>query len=401
MATITSFAPLTASPGTKISIYGTGFTGATDVEFGGYDALIFKVVTDLLIEAYTGLDGDGTVSVTTASGTVTRAGFTQLKTKKKIPQFPYANRPLANADKVLIWGDAEGRTLYGNIGDLPFTNGSGGGGTGTALGSPFPVRVSDISYSYNAGTNTTTITDVRLIGKTDYAVIATQLGGNEFPDNLITYNALAGSVTIAAFQLDADAKLRIYADGVVGSGLLAFMASMQAQLTLMAQYMAPFKVTALGPNGGKVWFTGNIATLAGTGWQECIAMRGKFPMGVNPNDADPLFSVVGATGGSKSHVIASVNNLPSHSFFTVVNDGITTNSFPDQIGRALTALRSMITSWSKPNSGGKESYVLYGAAADGIAPTLSPTNIIGKDTPDAIVNMNPYLVGTWIEFIGL
>ena len=48
---IASFTPITASPGTTVTIKGTGFTGTTNVNFGGIDVVSFNVVNDSTITA--------------------------------------------------------------------------------------------------------------------------------------------------------------------------------------------------------------------------------------------------------------------------------------------------------------------------------------------------------------
>lgn len=73
--TITSFTPTNATTGTIVTITGTNLTGATAVSFGGVVATLFKVFNSNTIKAYVGNGASGDVSVTTASGTATKAGF--------------------------------------------------------------------------------------------------------------------------------------------------------------------------------------------------------------------------------------------------------------------------------------------------------------------------------------
>jgi hypothetical protein len=76
--TITSFTPTSGKTGQVVNITGTNFTGATAVSFGVTAAMTFTVVSATSINATVGSGASGTVSVTTASGTGTRAGFTYL-----------------------------------------------------------------------------------------------------------------------------------------------------------------------------------------------------------------------------------------------------------------------------------------------------------------------------------
>ncbi|MFO0468924.1 MAG: VPS10 domain-containing protein, partial [Bacteroidota bacterium] len=76
--TITSFTPTLGKTGQVVNITGTNFTGATAVSFGGTAATAFTVLSATSINATVGTGASGTVSVTTASGTGTLAGFTYL-----------------------------------------------------------------------------------------------------------------------------------------------------------------------------------------------------------------------------------------------------------------------------------------------------------------------------------
>ena len=76
---ITSFSPTSAGRGGYVYVYGTGFTGATSVSFGGVLATSFYVYSDTYLYAYVGNGASGAVSVTTSGGTATLSGFTYLQ----------------------------------------------------------------------------------------------------------------------------------------------------------------------------------------------------------------------------------------------------------------------------------------------------------------------------------
>jgi len=72
---ITSFNPMVGVTGTIVTITGTNFTGATQVKFGVTIAASFIVNSSTTITATVGAGSSGSVSVTTANGTATLAGF--------------------------------------------------------------------------------------------------------------------------------------------------------------------------------------------------------------------------------------------------------------------------------------------------------------------------------------
>jgi hypothetical protein len=79
---ITSFSPTSAASGTSITIKGEYFTGATAVNFGGVAAQSYQVLNDTTITAVVGNGASGSISVTTATGPGSKAGFTIICTIK-------------------------------------------------------------------------------------------------------------------------------------------------------------------------------------------------------------------------------------------------------------------------------------------------------------------------------
>jgi len=72
---ITSFSPTTAGPGQVVTITGSNFSGATEVDFGGVPAASFAVVSATQINAVVGPGASGTVTVVTPKGKGIMAGF--------------------------------------------------------------------------------------------------------------------------------------------------------------------------------------------------------------------------------------------------------------------------------------------------------------------------------------
>jgi IPT/TIG domain len=99
-----------ASGGTEVQLTGSGFTGATAVEFGSSPAESFTVASDSQIDAVAP-PGSGTVpvSVVTANGTITSttlAAYTYLSVDSVSP----ANGPAAGGTNVTITGSGLGAT---------------------------------------------------------------------------------------------------------------------------------------------------------------------------------------------------------------------------------------------------------------------------------------------------
>lgn len=72
LPTVTSFSPVAAKVGRKVTIHGSGFAGATAVSFNGTSATRITVSSDRTIGAYVPTGATtGAISVTTPSGTAT------------------------------------------------------------------------------------------------------------------------------------------------------------------------------------------------------------------------------------------------------------------------------------------------------------------------------------------
>ena len=76
--TMVRFEPRSAGAGTTVSIWGTNFTGATSVSFGGVSARTFTVISPIEIRAVVDAGASGSVVVRTPRGTVSATGFTYI-----------------------------------------------------------------------------------------------------------------------------------------------------------------------------------------------------------------------------------------------------------------------------------------------------------------------------------
>jgi len=86
------------------------------------------------------------------------------------------------------------------------------------------------------------------------------------------------------------------------------------------------------------------------------------------NDTDRNASSVAGSYGADA--------IANHHHFTAIDEGFDTGDFPDNISRAVSAVRAIIKRWTKTTGGGKESTWLAGASADfpGLQPAIGPTS---------------------------
>lgn len=416
--TITTVNPSAAAPGDKVIITGTNFTGITSIKFGGFDALHFETQSPTVIWAWVPIAGDTIVQVTNGSGTGSFVDFHKILTQVKLPDLTPLNRPIAADDLIYVWGMAEGKLFKALFPGA--ASGSDGGDTGniyTALGSPFKVRKTDVDqYAYDPITNKVTITDVRLLGKEDYVVTATDVS-TEFNDDRIDYDKVAGSFTISDYELTDGNHITVYADGVLTDAFTIYQQSLKDTITKLLLANAPFlpslnsSGTMAAPGGLIAWF--RPANEIPDGWTEWVPGRGCMLIGQDPTDIpgdgviNPLNGTNGTRGGSKTHIIDSMSKIIKHRFYTVANEDQNSNQFPNELGRQLSSIRAMIRSWTKGGGSGGESYVLYGGtfangdwtddnADPGYQPNISPTNWQGKNNPDPINHLNPYRIVNFI-----
>ncbi|MFT3683018.1 MAG: IPT/TIG domain-containing protein [Ferruginibacter sp.] len=105
---ITSFSPTTAKKGATITITGTNLNGPTAVSFGGTAATSFVATSATTITAVLGEGATGAVSVTTASGTATLAGFTYDATLDDV--FGYKKSDEVEAANLIGYWPFDGNT---------------------------------------------------------------------------------------------------------------------------------------------------------------------------------------------------------------------------------------------------------------------------------------------------
>ena len=397
---IDSFSPNSQTPGEKVTINGLHFTDATSVLFGGVSALFFRIVSDTQIEAWPNYGGSNIISVINSTGTGSQSGFTLLLTRVRLIDLPALNRTAAVDDIVYIWDNIRNKLCQAPVAALPGGTGGGGGGdTGniyTALGSPFKVRVGDDSYSYDADTNEVTITDVRLLGKSDYVVSATDVS-NEFENDRLTYNLTLGTVTISDYQLTSGSHITIYADGVLNDTYRQFIANQQAQMNKILLAVAPFLPSLnsagemVGGGGLVPWFRPAIEIP--TGWAEWIPGRGCTLAGQDPSDVynpatnpNGLSQANGTKGPVNADLVITNDNLPLTRLKMFSEGGNHGN---------LNNAGNNTPAWTSQHQNGNQDYDIKHAGDQNA--TLGSTSAFGKAIPDPLdLPRDPYRIVNFI-----
>lgn len=400
---VTSFTPIAAIPGQEVTITGSNFTGVTSVLFGGVAALYFRIIDDNTIVAYPNFGGSTTVSAVNAGGIGSQIGFTLLLKQIRLIDLPVLGRDVATTDLQYVWDMTRSKLCQAPVSAFPAGTGGGGGDTGnifTALGSPFKVRIGDDNYSFTPGTGgaapgEVVITDVRLLGKQDYVISATDVSG-EFENDRLTYDQDAGTVTISNYQLTTGSHITIYADGVVTTQLQEYIASQQATLNKLLLVAAPFlpSVNSLGvltnPGGIVAWMRPAIEIP--DGWAEWVPGRGNDLRGQDPADVvtddnpEGLARTPGSAGGSRAGVSLVNNNLPLTKLYIF-----------SQAGQAGNITGNILRSpaWSSNHTSGNQDYDMKAAVDDNA--TAGLTSAFGKATPDPVIPpLDPYRIVNFI-----
>ena len=119
------------------------------------------------------------------------------------------------------------------------------------------------------------------------------------------------------------------------------------------------------------------------GWKECTDLRGRMPLGWNPDDTD--FSELLKNDGEKEHQL-KVIELPAHRHNTISN----AHGNGSQRNYANGLYTAMVN-----QDNGKDDYMLSGTSVE---PNIAPSSEAGGDQPHN--NMPPYRIIKFIEFIG-
>ncbi|AVF49358.1 hypothetical protein AL492_17700 [Elizabethkingia anophelis] len=122
------------------------------------------------------------------------------------------------------------------------------------------------------------------------------------------------------------------------------------------------------------------------GWEEATEFRGRFPMGLNPDDFD--FAQVLQAGGNKTHTL-TMSELPRHSFKIFGGDGMNTATIANNPNGTAAG------KGDSPNDNEDWNYTITSTGGEAWA---GNTNTLGGDQAHDI--MNPYRVVIFIRFKG-
>ncbi|OBS13382.1 hypothetical protein ATE49_13135 [Elizabethkingia miricola] len=122
------------------------------------------------------------------------------------------------------------------------------------------------------------------------------------------------------------------------------------------------------------------------GWEEATEFRGRFPIGLNPDDLD--FAQVLQAGGNKKHTL-TMSELPRHSFKIFGGDGMNTATIANNPNGTAAG------KGDSPNDNEDWNYTITSAGGEAWA---GNTNTLGGDGAHDI--MNPFRVVIFIRFKG-
>lgn len=122
------------------------------------------------------------------------------------------------------------------------------------------------------------------------------------------------------------------------------------------------------------------------GWEECTEFRGRFPIGMNPNDFD--FKDILQAGGNKTHTL-TMSELPRHSFKIFGGDGMNTATIGNNPNGTAAG------KGDSPNDNEDWNYTITSTGGEAWA---GNTNTLGGDQAHDI--MNPFRVVIFIRFKG-
>lgn len=139
----------------------------------------------------------------------------------------------------------------------------------------------------------------------------------------------------------------------------SFKDNFEARITALENKPSPIPIGMIA-----IWNKPSTVVIP-TGWQECVDLRGRVPVGWDPYDSKD-FGVIGKTDGEKTHKL-TIDEMPSHS-----------HNWYGLQGRSIEASK--------------------GSLRNSVEDANHTTSSVGGNQPHN--NLQPYRVIRFIEYIG-
>ena len=378
---ITSFTPTSGKTGQVVNIIGTNFTGATAVSFGGTAATTFTVVSATSINATVGVGASGVVSVTTASGTGTLAGFTYLP-PPTIASFSPTSA--GTGQTVTITGtNFTGATAvsFGGTAATSFTVVSatsitaivGAGSTGSVNVTTANGIASRAGFIFISATPAPAITSFTpTSGKTGQVVNI--IGTNFTGATAVSFGGTAATTFTVVSATSINATVGAGASGMVsvttasGTGTLAGFT-----------YLPPPAITSFSPTIGK---TGQVVTITGTNFTGATAVSfgGTAATSFTVVSPTTITAVVG-TGKTGNVRVVTANGAITKSGFTYLAPPTISSFSPTSAGtgQTVTITGTNFTGATAVNFGGTA------ATSFTVVSATSITAVVGAGTTGAVI----------------
>ena len=379
---ITSFLPASGGYGTTVNIKGVNFTGATAVRFGGILATSYTILSDTTINAVVSNGSSGSVTVTSANGTGSLAGFTY--TGPVITSFTPTSG--VTGTNVSITGLNFTGTTAVSFGGLPaasFTVNSPTSITAEvgAVGGPDTTGTITVSAPDGTATiqgfNTPYITSVTP-NNGGYGAAITIRGFNFSGATAVTF----GGVNAASYSIVSDTVI----NATVGYGLSGAVKVRSATgvgtwQTFFYSYPLPV-INSFTPISGSI---GTVVTIRGTGFSGAtsVSIAGSF-LAPYTVVSDSVITSAVSTTNSGSVIVNTPGGGASLPGFTYTGPVI--SSFSPQTGITGTTISIFGTNLSGATA------VSFGGTAAASFTVIGSTQIdavVGSGSSGSIVVTTP------------
>ncbi|TAE24464.1 MAG: T9SS C-terminal target domain-containing protein [Candidatus Kapaibacterium sp.] len=393
--TITSFTPAVGIAGTVVTITGTNFTPATQVNFGGTAAASFTVDSPTQITAALGLGSSGAVQVVSPGGTVNSAtNFTFMAPVPTITNFTPTSG--GNGTVVTITGTNFFGATVVRFGGTPASSftvvsatqinamlaaGASGavqvvtpGGTATQAGFTWQAAPSITSYSPNPAGATTVVT---INGNNFVGTTTVTFGGI----NAAAFTVVSPTVITAVVPAGATTPLVVRTPGGMATAATAFTFAPAPTIT---------GFTPMTAGAGATITINGTNFAAGTS----VSFGGVPAMSVNVVNSMLITAVVGA-GASGNVTVSNVGGSVNAAGFTFIA-APTITSFSPTAGVAGT-----VVTINGTNLGGVTQVRFGNVVATGVTPISATqlTAVVGAGASGNVEVVTPGGTGVLGGFV--